>query len=249
MVSRTEPPLTGAECRGTFLPMLTAALLSENPGVRHGFAGGPVGAGGPLNLGKGASPESWARAVEAMGLPEAPVALASQVHGRRVLEATGPGLVGEADALYTRTPGLCLAIRTADCVPVLVAGMGVVAAIHAGWRGVAAGVVPACIAALGDGGPWVAAIGPAISVEAYEVGEEVVAGIREAGVPSSVFVQREGDRRPRVDLRAAVAWQLRAAGVDRVEILPHCTFLEPSLHSYRRDGAASGRQAALIALC
>lgn len=222
--------------------LLRSPLLEAVPGLAHGF----TTARGP-DLARGASPEAWAEVARAVGMPGGGVAYASQVHGDRVLRAARPGLVGECDALVTDRPGLLVAVRVADCVPILVAGTGAVAAIHAGWRGVAAGVVSAAIDALRslDGGPLVAVVGPCISAEAYEVGDEVIAGIASAGVPEDVFV-RSGSRRPHVDLRAAVAWQLRRGGVDQVEVLPDCTFSDPLLHSHRRDAAGAGRLAAVI---
>lgn len=229
--------------------MLQSGLLSTRADVRHGFTTAVDASGQPRSLGVGATAAAWSAALDELGAPDAGLARVSQVHGCAVLEATGPGVVGEADALFTRERGLVLAIRTADCVPVLLVGDGVVAAVHAGWRGVAAGVVPATLAALGGGGGLVAAVGPAISGAVYEVGPEVVAAFEEAGIPRAVFLVETGGPRPHVDPKAAVAWQLAAGGVDRVEVLPQCTFSDPTLHSHRRDGAASGRLAALVARC
>jgi len=224
--------------------ILASALLSAVPCVVHGFttAEGPVS-----NLGSGASAEMWASLRAALGVPEAGVALASQVHGATVLVPEGPGLAGEGDALTCFHPGLLVAVRIADCVPILVAGRDRVAAIHAGWRGLAAGTIAASLRALESPEGLVAAVGPCISWPSYEVGEEVIAGIAASGVPESVFVH-EGPRRRHADLRAAAAWQLRAAGVVEVDVLPGCTFLDPRLHSHRRDGAQAGRQAAVIGL-
>ena len=175
------------------------------------------------------------------------MAYASQVHGADVIEATAGGLAGEADALVARQRGLLIAVRVADCVPVLVAGPMGVAAIHAGWRGVAAGVVGAGVAALGGSGPLVAAVGPCISGARYEVGPEVIEGIAAAGVPREVFV-RPGPCRDHADLASAVAWQLRAAGVDEVDVLGACTLSDPALHSFRRDGDLSGRIAGVLGM-
>ena len=197
-----------------------------------------------LDLGRRASPQHWRWLCGQLGLPDAGVAMLSQVHGRGVVQAEGAGMLGEGDALITRQRGLLLAIRTADCVPVLVLGeQGELAAIHAGWRGVAAGVVPATLAAMS--GAQTAVVGPCISTASYEVGEEVIEGIVAGGVPESVVADRSHGVRPHADLKAAVAWQLRQAGVS-VEVLPHCTLLDTNLHSYRRDGAKSGRLAAVI---
>ncbi|HEY8040051.1 MAG TPA: polyphenol oxidase family protein [Polyangiaceae bacterium] len=165
-----------------------------------------------------------------------------QVHGARALLA--PDAKGqEADALVARRGGGAVGVRVADCVPVLVADVasGDVAAIHAGWRGVVAGVVRAGVELLG-GRELVAAIGPCIGPCCFEVGREVADRLG--------FVVREQGDRAYVDLRAAVRAQLRALGVadDRIEDVAGCTKHEPArFHSFRRDGANSGRMLAAIA--
>lgn len=223
--------------------LLASSLLAGFDRVVHGFTTALTPGAG--DLGRAPPPQAWAAVALALGLPGAGVALASQVHGRDVLRVHAAGLAGEGDALVTDAPGLLLAVRVADCVPVLVVGPGGVAAIHAGWRGLAAGVIPAALAALGRASA--AAVGPCISAGAYEVGEEVIAGIAGAGVPERAFVE-EGPRRRHADLRAAAAWQLREAGVPEVEVLPHCTFGSADLHSHRRSGARAGRQAGVVGL-
>lgn len=223
--------------------MIASALLSRHARVVHGFTTAETPGAG--DLGRGAPESAWRAVSSLLGAEGAGVAMASQVHGREVLRVSAPGLAGEADALVTETPGLLLAVRVADCVPVLVVGARGVAAIHAGWRGLVAGVIGAGLDALGE--PLAAAVGPCISVENYEVGDEVVAGVRAAGAPEAVFL-RAGPRRAHVDLRALAAWQLREAGVPEVEVLPHCTFASPALHSHRRGGAAAGRQAGVVGL-
>lgn len=212
----------------------------------HGFTGRSGLDGAGLNLGSGATEEAWARAAQMVGMAEAPVAFASQVHGRTVLHATTGGLVGEADALITDRPGLLLAIRVADCVPIVVAGDGAVAVIHAGWRGLAMGVIAATLRALGPG-RWMAAVGPRICVDCYEVGEEVVDGIA-ARVPAEAFVHRDLGPRPHVDLGAAAAHQLGAAGVETIDVLSCCTRCSRDHWSYRQEGLAAGRQAGLVGL-
>jgi len=165
-----------------------------------------------------------------------------QVHGARaVLAAESTGQ--EADALVARAAGgtVAVGVRVADCVPVLVASgaTGDVAAIHAGWRGVVGGVVAAGVKLLG-GAELVAAIGPCIGPCCFEVGRDVAAKIG--------FVAREQGDKAYVDLRAAVRAQLAALGVARIDDVPGCTRHEPErFHSFRRDGADSGRMLAAIA--
>jgi YfiH family protein len=165
-----------------------------------------------------------------------------QVHGARAVLA-GEASGAEADALVARAGGsVAVGVRVADCVPVLIADVasGSVAAIHAGWRGVAGGVLRAGAGALG-GEDRVAAIGPCIGACCFEVGREVAEKVG--------FVVREEGGKAFVDLRAAVRSQLRALGLDdaRIEDVAGCTRHEPErFHSFRRDGANSGRMLAVI---
>ena len=175
------------------------------------------------------------------------VAALRQVHSARAVAVAGPGFHGEADGLHTGEAGLALSVITADCVPVVVAGPGGLAAIHAGWRGIAAGVVAAGLAGfapeeLAAAQAW---IGPAIGPCCYEVGDEVAEAVAGASSPGVVSPGPRG--RPHLDLRAAVAHQLAASGVPRVTLVGPCTRCEPELlWSYRRDGKAAGRNVAFV---
>jgi YfiH family protein len=184
------------------------------------------------------------------------LALLSQVHGAavsRVESPSGPlATLADADAAVTTRPGVVLAVRTADCVPVLLAAPGGVAAAHAGWRGTAAGVVAATVSALTeaagcDAAQVKAAIGPCISGAAYEVGSDVVEGLLAGGLSEEDFLHPSQGPKPHVDLGRAVSAQLSAAGVQQVDWLRRCTLQERCFHSHRRDGPPSGRLAALIA--
>jgi hypothetical protein len=179
-----------------------------------------------------------------------PVLYARQRHGRLayVYSAAaplpaGPRLVGECDALITGEVGIALTVRTADCLPVAIAGGGVVAIVHAGWRGLAADILGAVLGRLaGEFGvppqALTVAIGVGVGPCHYPVGPEVVRGLAAHG--SDAAWHADG----RVDLAAWAAGRLRALGVtaDRVRVLPGCTACSASYHSYRRDGAAAGRQ-------
>jgi YfiH family protein len=202
--------------------------------------------------------ENWTRVASALGSFRADdVALLSQVHGNRIARIRSPrgplDAVAEADGAVCTVPGIVLAVRVADCVPVLVACEGGVAVAHAGWRGTAADVVLHVVRRLAEdtGAPlasMVAAIGPYISGEVYEVGDEVVLGLRGARIPDRIFLKERAGGRPTVDLGAAVAWQLREAGIERVEALHLCTVRDPRFFSHRREGAGTGRSAGVIAL-
>ncbi|MBN1874089.1 MAG: peptidoglycan editing factor PgeF, partial [Anaerolineae bacterium] len=185
-----------------------------------------------------------------------------QVHGRRVVRVTardGGTVIPETDALITDTPGLALLLRFADCTPVLfydacrhVAGLA-----HAGWRGVAAGVVPATVQAMGaafgtqPADLW-AGIGPAIGLEHYAVGPEVVEAIASPflnGAPSrnSVAVQRDGQWF--LDLPGAVAAQLAAVGVPHIEQSGICTASHTGeWYSHRAEHGRTGRFGVLVML-
>lgn len=182
------------------------------------------------------------------------VAMVQQVHGDDVVfvdQPAGPTRwSARADGLWTTRPGVVLAVRVADCVPVLLAGPGGVAAVHAGWRGVAAGIVPKAVRILADGlgvrpAAIAAAVGPCIGQDAFEVGPEVVEGLR-ARVPGVArFVKPGRADRQHVDLRGCVHAQLLEAGVVRQGDVPACT-TDARWFSYRGDGPDTGRQAGWI---
>lgn len=180
-------------------------------------------------------------------LPSEPCWL-HQVHGTRVAvepQASEP----EADAAVSRTPGVVLAIQTADCLPVLFAADDgtEVAVAHAGWRGLSAGVLENTLAAMQTPRENIIAwLGPAIAAQPYEVGDAVRdAFLAHASEAADAFVAtRPGHWR--CDLYALARQRLRAAGVTRVHGGAFDTCTDPRLHSYRRDGARSGRMASLI---
>ncbi len=236
--------------------VLTAELLTR-AGIRHGFStregGVSEGAFAAMNLARnvGDAPEAVAenhrRFAKAVGYAPERLFESSQVHGARVLRVDGAEVaatrIEEADGLICTTPGDAVAVRVADCVPVLLAapGRGVVAAVHAGWRGVAKRIVDEALAGIGaDVGEVIAAVGPCIGGCCFEVGDEVAAEIAAASVDSVVL--RGAGARPRVDLRSAVEWQLRRAGVGAIGHVGGCTVCDVArFHSFRRDGKSSGR--------
>lgn len=243
--------------------------LAAMPGVVHAFtgrAGGVSGPDGGLNLAPRpwdtteAVATNWERAVAGLGpLEPRRLALVHQVHGAAVVEVgsmggSGPGRpVAEADGLFTDAVGVPLAVRTADCVPVLLAAPGgPVAAVHAGWRGAAACIVTEAVRRFVvrglAPGSLVAAIGPSIAGADYEVGDEVVTALESTGVPRARFLRGTSPRgRPLVDVAEAVRAQLEGVGVQAIDRYEGSTFRDPGLWSHRRDAQAAGRQAALIA--
>jgi polyphenol oxidase len=169
-----------------------------------------------------------------------------QVHGSRVQRRTAPNSPSgpeEADGQATAVAGLAPMVLGADCVTIAIAGDGAVAAVHAGWRGLAAGVIAEGVAAvreLGAVGELAAAIGPAAGVCCYEVGEEVHAHFAADGA-----AVRRGRN---LDLKAIAARRLRGAGVGTVHDVDLCTICAPDglLYSHRRDAGITGRQAAVV---
>ena len=178
-------------------------------------------------------------ACEAVGADVARLALNFQVHSDRVLRAT-VGLRGEqADGLWTDEPGLPVAALSADCLPIALVRAGerppALAVLHAGWRGLLAGIAAAGARALG-GGSLAAAIGPGIGPCCYEVGEEVAAPFRERFGDDVVDAGR-------LDLWTSAERALREAGVEAVHRFDRCTACEPeTFFSHRRDRGRTGRQ-------
>ncbi|WP_270726927.1 peptidoglycan editing factor PgeF [Shimia sp. Alg240-R146] len=232
------------------LEILTSDLLGP---VRHGFftrrGGASSGVFAGLNCGMGSSDQSEivtinrSRVAEAMDVPLTHMAHPYQVHSADVLTITEPqnGTRPKADAVVTATPGLALAVLTADCQPVLFADTdaGVVGAAHAGWRGALDGVLEATLDAMEALGAsradTRAVIGPSISQAAYEVGPEFLdAFIANTPDNSRFFAQGEGDRM-HFDLPSYGLHRLRSAGIGAAEWTRHCTYADADrFYSYRR---------------
>ena len=170
-----------------------------------------------------------------LGIPDA-WAVVDQVHGSVIVRATSQGNLGSADGIITETPNLPIAIATADCVPVVIVGMRSRAIVHAGWRGVGAGIVRKAVRVMGDGGdhPRRAVIGPHIGPCCYEVGQDVVNAIGGHSARTRIGSLS-------VDLGAAIRAQLEGIDVEHEEM---CTMHDTRFHSYRRD-ATTQRQMAV----
>ena len=185
--------------------------------------------------------------------PDASVLLPRQVHGTQVVTADPALELPEADAIVTAASGTTVGVVTADCVPLMLVAPRerVVAAVHAGWRGAAAGIVERALTYLRDGfgvepASVQAAIGPAIGACCYEVGPEVRAAFRQVSGDTTAVAWTRRDDRDVLDLRRAVQALLEAAGVRDVAILGPCTRCSPAYCSYRRDGSNAGRQVSII---
>jgi polyphenol oxidase len=191
-----------------------------------------------------------ARLAGAIGLAADHVIWMNQTHSDHVAVVDEPRTVAvdDTDALVTTTPGLALAVVTADCVPVLMADSraGVVAAVHAGRVGAADGVVLRALDAMVANGAHAedvsVLLGPAVSGANYEVPAQMAADV-EARLPGSRTKTAKGT--PGLDLRAGIARQLLAAGVKAIDADPRCTVADTNLFSHRR-AAPTGRLACLV---
>jgi hypothetical protein len=235
----------------TRLEPLTSDLLG---GTTHGFftrrGGASSGIFEGLNCGGGSSDQAEIvalnrdRVAQTMGVAPDRLVTVHQVHSAEavILDKTAQDPKPRADAIVTTTPGIAIAILTADCQPVLFADRagGVIAAAHAGWRGALDGVLERTIEVMVDAGAErvriQAVIGPSISQRAYEVGPEFIERFLDEDPENArFFINGAGDRYL-FDLPAYGLMRLRAAGIGQAEWTRHCTYSDPlRFYSYRRS--------------
>lgn len=240
--------------------------LARIPGLVHGFFGKTAPDGSHLNVSArlAASPAAAHaardRAVALLATPGLQLCSLSQIHSNTVLTLEAP-LTGapEADAMVTDMPGLALGIVTADCAPLLFADpvAGVIGAAHAGWRGAVDGIAQKTVAAMIAKGARaeniVAAIGPAISLENYEVGTDRAAEIatHNPAAKSRISIPK-GGQKPHFDVPGFLADDLARAGIKTLEQVGGCTYAQPQTYYSHRyathHGGPEGRQISLIAL-
>jgi len=222
------------ETQGPFSRVVVPAF--EAAGLFHGFG-----------LRGGLRPENWPAAA---GAPLARLVTTTQIHSDRVVVVSNGSPVEPADGLITDRPDHLIGVFTADCLPVLLAGPdgGVVAAVHAGWRGLGQRIIEKAMAKMAA--RWsipargiTVALGPCIGACCFEVGEQVLGPLRQQ-IPEDVGVIRphpdgQDDGKALVDLQAWATHQLVHAGVPAEQIfaVPLCTRCHPALFSsFRRDG-------------
>lgn len=230
------------------LEIITSQALS----VQHGFftrkGGASSGVFAGLNCGTGSSDQTdivainRARVADTMGVALDHLITVNQVHSADAVTVTVPlDIRPRADAMVTATPGLALAVLTADCQPVLFSDPSaqVIGAAHAGWRGTKDGVLEATLLAmerLGARRSHIhAVIGPSISQAAYEVGAEFYSAFVQDDPAAAAFFQSGHGDRMLFDLPGYGLARLRAAGVGLAQTTGHCTYDDPErFYSYRR---------------
>lgn len=197
--------------------------------------------------------ENLARLAAAAGVEPGRLYAIKQVHGDAVIDATSSTPETEGDALWTRTPGVAVGVRTADCVPVLIEdrSSGAVAAVHAGWRGVIAEITARTLELLQRSGSRPedlhVAIGPCIQKCCFEVDGDLPSRFR-AAFGESVVVRPQGRARDHLDLPLAIGLTLARAQIpsSHVATLPQCTSCDPRFFSHRRDKGVTGRHLSFI---
>lgn len=228
-------------------------IMSDALAPRHGFftrkGGASSGVFSSLNCGFGSSDQTdmvsinRERVAMALDLDARALVTVHQHHSSDVISVDGPlSEALKADAIVTATPGLALAIMTADCQPVLFADSeaGVIGGAHAGWKGALGGVLGATIDAMeslgANRGAIRAVIGPSISQLAYEVGPEFLETFADADPDNARFFANGEGGRYQFDLIGYGLHRLRQAGVGHAEWTGHCTYSDPGrFYSYRRS--------------
>lgn len=248
--------------------LVRCAAIEAVPGVAHAFSTRRAFGSSRFDLGR-ADDESAAVVarrrlfLQAAGFGSAQPAILRQVHGRDIVSTTAwtktpPTADGVMRVARDEPAGPVPVVGTADCVPVLMVDRSglAVAALHAGWRGIAAGIGANAVARFGAeriaAADTLVVLGPAIGGCCYEVGDEVVSALERVCGSASAFVKRSLGGRAKVALHGALRAQLVAAGVpDRsIHAAPWCTRCRTDLFfSFRAEGAATGRLMAVIGTC
>ncbi|HUL43729.1 MAG TPA: peptidoglycan editing factor PgeF [Bacteroidota bacterium] len=220
-----------------------------------GVSSGSLGMNTSFNVGDSESHVrgNRSRFFAALGITPDRIVFPRQVHGKIVRLVDEPGTIDHCDGLITRVKGLYLSVSVADCFPIIIFDRKTesLAALHAGWRGSCAGVIPSALEMLEnacnvDPADLLCFIGPGARSCCYEVGEDVAQRF------GSDFVNRASDGTCRLDLASYNRSLLLGRGVrkESIEVSENCTICTPELlHSFRRDGANSGRMMAIAGMC
>jgi len=251
--------------------------LLHNAGILHGFSTriGGVSAAPfhSLNLGLadalGAQDawqhvqQNWRLFMQAVNMHERTLVRVRQVHGTTIVQPDRDAAAvrmqppfADGDAIVTGDRSHALSVRVADCAPVLLADAhaGVVAAVHAGWRGVARGIVPAAVRMMMQRGARadqiLVAVGPCIGADSFQVGDEVAQAMRQAKLFTCLRVDERNSERWLMDMPRAILEQLAQVGIEssKIQLDDWCTLKQTDAFSFRREGARSGRAACIIGL-
>ena len=242
--------------------MILTSTLLERIGVRHGFSTriGGVSTGPLATLDCGPTQddicrENVRRFAMMIGLSEEQrIVRVNQIHGARVVGAADEG--ADADGIISEDPRFAVAVRTADCTPILISTDegSIVAAVHAGWRGACSGIARVAIEAMEARGAkrekMCFALGPSIGIDKFEVGDEVVEAARRSLAGEEPPARLGPNGRMHLDLIGVIERQLTKLGVspDRIERVGGCTFTDRALFfSHRRDRGITGRLMSAIA--
>jgi len=232
-----------------------SSLLAAIPGLRHAFFSREGGVSGGIyeglngGLGSNDDPalvaENRRRMAEQMGVVPEHLISAHQIHSPDAVVATGPwqnGTRPRADAIVTRTAGIAIGVTAADCGPVLIADPAarVIGAAHAGWKGALTGVLESTIEAMeklgADRGVMVAAIGPLIRQNSYEVGSEFVERFLDADAENGVFfIPSVRSGHSMFDLAGFIRMRLENAGIPMIDDIGVDTYSDERFYSYRRS--------------
>lgn len=194
-----------------------------------------------FTTGKGVEPEQ-------LGIEQNALVLPRQTHSDHVLWTEKDGRPEDTDAVITDSPGLCVCVKTADCIPILLydARQRIVAAVHAGWRGTVADIVGKTIKEMNplNATDIHAIIGPGISLECFEVGDEVYEIFQKEGFPMQRIAKRfpgDGGEAWHIDLWEANRWLMEQKGVTDIFVQGICTRSSMDFYSARRETINTGR--------
>ena len=197
---------------------------------------------GAVGTAPGADAREMGISEGSFSLPRTQLMIPRQTHSTNVAWVDTSGEVADTDAVITSVPGLCVAVKTADCIPVRLYDerQQIVAAIHAGWRGTVGRIVERTLEAMQSRGEDIhAIIGPGISLQAFEVGEDVYETFLNARFPMSRIAQRQA--KWHLDLWEANRYLLEEWGISRIYSAGICTYTSPNFYSARRDTIRTGR--------
>ena len=179
---------------------------------------------------------------ESLQIPATSIMIPRQTHSTNVCWVDTFGEVPDTDAVITDKPGLCIAVKTADCIPVLLFDQRQhrIAAIHAGWRGTVGRIVEKTLQQMQSRAEDISAIiGPGISLESFEVGDEVYEQFLQAGFPMQRLAKRYA--KWHINLKDANRWLLESNGITNIQVSDIDTLTTPDFYSARRDTINTGR--------